>query len=186
VVTIAGIGFTISEDGAGAGCTFSIDPSSQNIKAAGGSGFLRVTAESGCQWTAAQNPDGTFITVTSGATGSGNGTVAYQVSPNPTTDSRSGTLKVAGNTFTVTQLGLPVITAVNLQGKNLIVTGRNFDAGSVIVINGMDEVTLHDPGNPASLTGKKSRKHIPVGTPVNVQVRTSDGSISPVFQFTRN
>jgi hypothetical protein len=45
-----------------------------------------------------------WITITSGASGSGSGTVAFSVAPN-TGGAREGTLTIAGVTFTVTQPG---------------------------------------------------------------------------------
>ena len=54
-----------------------------------------------------------FISVTSGATGSGSGSVGFRVSSNTSASSRAGTLTIAGQTFTVTQNGsTPVCTFV--------------------------------------------------------------------------
>jgi hypothetical protein len=58
-----------------------------------------VTAGAGCAWTATSGE--TWITITSGARGSGNGTVGYSVAPSKGPGTRSGRLKVAGVTFTV-------------------------------------------------------------------------------------
>ena len=71
-------------------CAFSISPTSRNIGAAGGSGEVAVTGGSGCSWTAASNV--AWLRVTSGATGSGNGTVAYSVEANSSAAARTGTL----------------------------------------------------------------------------------------------
>jgi len=43
------------------------------------------------------------LTVTSGASGKGNGSVAYSVAANNTPTARSATITVAGNTFNITQ-----------------------------------------------------------------------------------
>ncbi len=102
LVPIGGIG------GGGGGCTFELGASSGTFTAAGGSGTVGVTAGSGCAWTAASN-DG-FITITSGASGSGNGTVHFTVAANSTTNPVTGTMTIAGNTFTVTQAGGGVCT----------------------------------------------------------------------------
>ena len=83
-----------------AGCTFGIAPTAQGFGAAGGASSVSVTAPGGCAWSAASND--TFITVTSGANGSGDDAVAYTVAPNPGA-ARQGTLTIAGQTFTVTQ-----------------------------------------------------------------------------------
>ncbi|HEX8557267.1 MAG TPA: M36 family metallopeptidase [Pyrinomonadaceae bacterium] len=87
----------------GGTCSFSISPSSASFAAAGGSGTVTVTAGAGCGWTAASNAG--FIGVTAGASGSGSGTVTYSVGANTGTTSRTGTLTIAGQTFTVTQAG---------------------------------------------------------------------------------
>lgn len=79
-------------------CEFSINPSSQSFTAAGGSNTVDVTTANGCDWSASSNA--TWITITSGSSGSGNGTVDYLVAAN-TGPARSGTMTVAGETFTV-------------------------------------------------------------------------------------
>jgi Zn-dependent metalloprotease len=87
----------------GGTCSFSISPTSAGIAAAGGTGTVTVTATAGCTWSAVSNSS--FIAVTSGSLGTGNGTVGYSVAANTLTTSRTGTLTVAGQTFTVTQAG---------------------------------------------------------------------------------
>ncbi|MFN2416039.1 MAG: M36 family metallopeptidase [Pyrinomonadaceae bacterium] len=87
----------------GGTCTYSISPTSASFAAAGGSGTVNVTAGAGCAWTAASNAG--FIGITSGASGTGSGTVSYSVGANAGTTSRTGTLTIAGKTFTVTQAG---------------------------------------------------------------------------------
>jgi Zn-dependent metalloprotease len=87
----------------GGTCTFSISPGSASYAAAGGTGTVTVTAGAGCTWTAVSNS--AFITVTSGASGSGNGSVGYSVAANTGSTTRTGTMTIAGQTFTVTQAG---------------------------------------------------------------------------------
>jgi len=53
-----------------------------------------------------------LITITSGESGSGNGTVHYTVAANSSTNPVTGTLTIAGNTFTVTQTGAGACTFV--------------------------------------------------------------------------
>lgn len=71
--------------------------------AAGGSGSVSVSASNGCAWTATSN-DG-FITIISGSSGTGNGAVSYSVAPNTSANGLTGTMTIAGQTFTVTQSG---------------------------------------------------------------------------------
>jgi hypothetical protein len=82
-------------------CSFSLSSSSQSFDAAGGTGTVSVQASSGCVWNATSNV--TWITVTSGASGTGNGTVVFQVEANTTGQARTGSLSIAGQTFTVNQ-----------------------------------------------------------------------------------
>jgi hypothetical protein len=97
-LTIAGQTFTVSQQAFS--CSYSISPTSANVGATGGSGTVSVATQAGCSWTASSNAS--WIAITSGASGSGNGTVAYSVAAN-TGAARTGTLTIAGQTFTVNQ-----------------------------------------------------------------------------------
>src|SRR5262249_12058900 len=81
-------------------CTVSLGSASQTVAASGGSLTVTVSAESTCSWTAASNVP--WVTVTAGASGTGNGTVTANVASNSGAQ-RTGTLTIAGQAFTVTQ-----------------------------------------------------------------------------------
>lgn len=99
-----GIGFNwFFNDVSNAGCSFSIDPTGVAVASGATSSSVAVTAGAGCGWTAVSND--AWITVTGGASGSGNGTVNYSVAANLGTTQRIGTVTIAGETFTVTQMG---------------------------------------------------------------------------------
>jgi len=93
----------VSQTASPAGCTYSISPLSQSFASAGGTGSAAVSSSTGCSWPAASNAG--WITITSGGSGGGNGTVTYTVETNSSTSSRTGTMTIAGQTFTVTQAG---------------------------------------------------------------------------------
>jgi hypothetical protein len=97
-LTVAGRTFTV--DQSGMPCSYTISPTTQTIAKAGGSGTVSVTTIPGCSWTATSQES--WIVVTGGGSGTGNGTVTYTVAPNPG-GSRKGTIKIAGKTFTVQQ-----------------------------------------------------------------------------------
>jgi uncharacterized protein (TIGR03437 family) len=97
------INLSVTENGGGGGCTFTISPTNQNINASGGTGSVNVTAPNGCTWTAKANDE--WITITANASGSGNGAVNFSVAANTSTSSRAGTITIAGQTFAVTQSG---------------------------------------------------------------------------------
>ena len=86
--------------------TYSVSPTSQSFSSPPGSGTIDVvaTGPGSCGWTATSNDS--FITIISGDTGSGNGTVGYAVADNPNSTVRTGTMLVAGKIVTITQYGV--------------------------------------------------------------------------------
>ncbi len=100
-MTIAGQIFTVNQ--AGQTCTYSIFPTSQSFPSSGGPNSVNVTTGSGCNWSA-QGHD-PWITITSGKSGIGSGTVNYSVAANTGMNSRTGTMTIAGQTFPVNQDG---------------------------------------------------------------------------------
>jgi glucose/arabinose dehydrogenase/uncharacterized protein YjdB len=97
-MSIADKTFTVTQS---SGCSITIAPTSVTVPVAGGSGNVAVTASGGaCAWTAVSNR--TWITVTSGASGTGSGSVGYTVAPR-VGGSRSGTITIGGKAFTVRQ-----------------------------------------------------------------------------------
>jgi len=99
-VAIAGETFTVNQAAFVAPCSYSIAPTSQSVPVLGGTGTVTVTTTSACAWTASSNAP--WLSITSGATGTGNGTVGFGAAAN-TGIARTGTLTIAGQTFTVTQ-----------------------------------------------------------------------------------
>lgn len=81
-------------------CNFSISSNGVDLGFDAATGSVEVTAPAGCNWFTLNNSD--FITVASGGSGKGSGTLAYSVSANAGPP-RSGSLIIAGQTFTVTQ-----------------------------------------------------------------------------------
>ena len=79
-----------------------IVPARQSFSAAGGSGSVSVTAASNCFWTAVSS-DPSFIAVTAGSNGSGDGVVSYSVAANTSTNNRIGTITIGTMTFRVLQ-----------------------------------------------------------------------------------
>ena len=98
-LSVAGKTFIVNQSAPS--CSFAISPGSQALGSGGYTGTIAVTAQSGCSWTARSNV--TWISITSGSSGSGSGSVRYSVSANSTAAARSGTLSVAGKTFIVNQ-----------------------------------------------------------------------------------
>ena len=103
-LTIAGQSVSVRQDGL-APCTVEMAPSSASFTKDSGTGTFSVSAAGHCQWSA--TPNASWVVVTSGSSGTGNGTVAYSVERNREVTSRTATITVADRTFTVTQAGDP-------------------------------------------------------------------------------
>ncbi|CAN5211437.1 hypothetical protein BH20ACI1_BH20ACI1_19130 [soil metagenome] len=82
-------------------CTFTPADTSQTAAAGGGTYSVNIVAPTNCDYSIKSNDS--WITITSGITGSSNGTVSYTVQPSSV--GRTGTINVGGTTFTVYQLG---------------------------------------------------------------------------------
>jgi hypothetical protein len=102
-MSIAGNAVTVVQDGGLVECGFGIEPSFQSFAASGGTGSLNVGSDSRCAWQAVSNAS--WITVTSGAVGIGNGAVGFSVAPNVSSFGRKGTITIAGKTFSIKQKG---------------------------------------------------------------------------------
>ncbi|MFN0087470.1 MAG: reprolysin-like metallopeptidase [Blastocatellia bacterium] len=97
----------------------SLSSGSLSVPASGETGSAGVTAPSGAAWTATGNA--AWITITSGASGSGNGTVNFSV-PSSGAPARTGTMTIAGQTFTVDQASGCAVTVS--PSNSSLPTGR--------------------------------------------------------------
>ncbi len=84
-------------------CSFSLSPGADGFAATTALGVVNVIpSSSSCNWTATSN--NSWITIISGGSDSGNGTVGYSVAAN-NGFTRTGTITIGGLTFTITQTG---------------------------------------------------------------------------------
>ena len=81
-------------------CSSTLSSTALSVSPATTTASVDVTTGAGCAWTAVSNVS--WIAITSGSNGSGNGTVGYSVAANGG-GSRTGGLTIAGLTLTVTQ-----------------------------------------------------------------------------------
>ncbi|MDQ3712260.1 MAG: FG-GAP-like repeat-containing protein [Acidobacteriota bacterium] len=122
-ITVGGQTFTITQ---ASGCTFTLSPTSASLPGNAGTGTFNITgSDTGCSYTVVSNAS--FITITSGSSGTGSGTVSYSITAN-TGSVRTGTITVGGQTFTITQAALPTLTInnVTLNEGNNVITAFNF------------------------------------------------------------
>ena len=118
-ITVAGQPFVVTQ--AGAACDATLNPASQNFTVAGGNGGTAVTVPAGCTWSAV--PSAAWITVLTGATGSGNGNVTYSVSANPNGTTRNGTIAIGGKLLNVTQDAAACTSTVSSTSESFESTG---------------------------------------------------------------
>ena len=143
VTLVAGAGYTVGSPNsatvtiADKDCNYSISPTSRSHGALAENNSLSVTTGNGCAWTA--NASANWITITQGNSGVGNGTVSYALAANTSNSSRSGTITVQGQAFTITQAGAgggPTITqqtaASYSAGKTLTVTNSFTYTGQLL------------------------------------------------------
>src|SRR5262249_51470819 len=85
-------------------CVPTLNPAGASLPQVGGTGSVNVSTPSGCSWVATSNVG--WITVTSGTSGAGAGTVGYSVAANGGAQ-RVGTITINGQAFTITQAPNP-------------------------------------------------------------------------------
>ena len=108
-----------------------------------------MTTGTGCAWSATANVP--WLSITAGASGTGNGTVQFSVAANTDPTPRAGTLTVAGQTFTVNQAAASVSCSylavvderVRSRGGRLGQRGHHHDV-VVRVDGGRERVLAHD------------------------------------------
>lgn len=174
------------------GCTAGVSPASASFSAAGGSENISVSAAAGCPWQAVSGDS--WITVTAGAQGSGNGTVAIKVSSHTASTSRTGSTTIAGQTVTVFQAGIspePEVAAalnaasyqdgiaatewISVFGKNLSTSTRSWRDDEIVdgvLPTELDGVRVTVNGKPAAIAYISP-------TQINVQ-SPSDEATGPV------
>ncbi len=100
-ITIGSATFTLTQAAQAAKCAYSISVGSITRASYGYAGSVAVIASTGCQWSASSNAS--WLTVTSRASGSGNGTVTFLAAFNTTKSTRNAVLTVAGYAITITE-----------------------------------------------------------------------------------
>jgi hypothetical protein len=163
-----------SQIGTAAGnCTYALSATTASVSAAGGNGSFTVTVQNNCPWTAVSNA----AWLTTPSSGNGNGTVNYAYAQNTTANIRIGIITVGTQAHTVTQQGAnagPFIADLAKEAKHIRINGSGFQPGARVLREGEElkgiEIT------PTSMLGKKAAKG--VTTPVRIQVRNPDGSLS--------
>jgi hypothetical protein len=140
-IEVNGAVFTLTQAGRQSPvCNYDISPASASFPSDGGSGRIDVSTGNACPWTASTSAS--WIDITSGSADVGNGRVEYTVSANTSSSSRTGTIEVAGRTFTVSQDGAPSSDPVTVTGRIRNLSGSCPDRR--FVVDGRDVRTTSD------------------------------------------
>lgn len=180
----------------GSACSYSLDPSRVDLTAPGAAtSRFNVSTGSSCGWNAVSNQ--AWITIIDNAPGTGFGQPTFSVAANTSSSSRTGTISVQGQTFTVTQPGasLPSDGYQNVTVSGVLVAppssrpglaptlyadvnspiSQNVLLGATIVLTGTNTV-YYDPSHdtPTTLFAGQTQYHRSFTIPTNVPVGTYD------------
>lgn len=120
-------------------CSYSINPTSASVGSTSSSGSTVLTAAAGCAWTAVSNSD--WLTVTSGASGSGGSTVGYSAAANSGA-LRTGTITIGGQTFTVNQAAAAGYSISGLINYGITPSGQAAKFVPGVVLNATGNPTV--------------------------------------------
>ena len=194
---------TITQSGA----TASLVPLNANYNKAGGSGNVAVTVDPGVTWLASSNAGWIAVTPTVGIS---SGSVTYTVAPYDGVVARSGSLTIAGRTFSISQTGVDVRLSPALveksHGTDVVIVQVNAlstttwsvtsDASWISVVDsgnkaGDSSVTLAIGSNPSFLerigtvrVGSATLKVVQAGTPNPVlDINPKEATADPIGAF---
>ncbi len=136
VFALTGCGDKASTPLTSPSCTSAVSPLAVSLGQNGEPGTVGVQTTAGCPWTARSNTS--WITVTAGTSGIGNGSLSYSAQANFDTSARTGTLTVADVTVTMTQAAFSSAFTSPFVGR-----WRNEDPET----DGITRVSIRESGN---------------------------------------
>jgi hypothetical protein len=195
-ITTLNIPGAVTVTPSGSVCSYSLDPAQLDLTTPGAaSAGFNVFAGSACSWNAISNQN--WITITDNASGTGFGQPTFSVAANTSSSSRTGTISVQGQTFTITQPGATspsggyqnvtvsdVLVAPPSSRPGLTPTfyadvsspiSQNVLLGATIVFSGSNTAyydSAHDTA--ATLIAGQTQYHRSFTIPTNVPVGTYD------------
>jgi hypothetical protein len=101
-------------------CSFSITPPTASFDYSASTGSFSVSTGTGCEWTAVSQAS--WVVVSSGAQGTGPGSVSFSVAANPNPATRSATILAAGSNFNLSQAAAPQTCAYSLSSDGRTVS----------------------------------------------------------------
>ena len=152
-ILIGGASLTVTQSAASA-CVYSLSPGGQAFDVTGGTGTFNINVNTGCPWAITNFPS--WIAITGGNSGNGNGSVTFQAAPN-TGAARSGTITISGLlSFTVEEADA-LITGLTSAGSITHLASAGYWTTTITLVNTSSsaaQVRLNffdDSGNPLAL-----------------------------------
>ena len=146
-----------------------------------------------------------WLTIPSTTSGTGSGTVSYSVAANSATTSRTGTMTIGGQTFTVNQAGsIQYTLSISKSGTGTgtvsnTPTGTSFNAGTVVTLTATADANSNFGGWGGACSGTTSPCMVTMNGNTSVtatftlktytiaaSTADSNGSISPAGTLTVN
>ncbi len=115
-LSISGQNIAFSQ--AGTTCSYSLLSSSVSMPATGGLATVSVVAPAACTWSAVSNNPTSLTIIASGSSGTAD--VSFTAAANSSATPITGTLTVAGQTFTVNEAGAPCSYNLAASGSGLL------------------------------------------------------------------
>ena len=170
-VYVAGHTFTVTQKGLG-GAT--LEPADVILERHGGNGTVAVTVQDQAHWSARPAVDWISVVPVSGV---GTGSVAYAVAPWNELSSRTGTVAIAGETFTVVQNGwrmqLESFSAeCDFQAREIPIVVEALDGAVWSVTPDDDWITVINAGS------GKGNGFVSISVAANPSYKTRTGTVS--------
>ena len=167
-INAGGSAFTITQD-APNNCFFTLSSSSSAIPTPGGTGTFAITAsQPTCAWTASS--ESAFANITSGASGTGNGTVNFTVASN------------AGNGRTAN------ITVANTLGSSAVFSANQISAFTCTFVLQPPTIHFSSDGGTGTIGGTQSYSfcnyNVQSNNPDALLVDVSSGTFGTRFPYT--
>jgi hypothetical protein len=120
--SIAAATLTITDNDS---CSYTVSPGSlPQFSAAGGQGSFQMNAPAGCSWTATSLVP--WLTITGGASGTGNGTISFTVAPNNGL-ARTGQILHTSDSFYAVSQAAGCAFSINPATRNVAAEGEEFN-----------------------------------------------------------
>ncbi|MEE4356303.1 MAG: SUMF1/EgtB/PvdO family nonheme iron enzyme [Desulfococcaceae bacterium] len=131
-ITIGNKEFKVTQDGIDCNSSIEISPTGMRFDSSAHEGSITVEAPDCCDWNVVSSAP-LWLAVTSGSSGTGNGTVVFSITESMLCESRTGKITIGNKDFTVTQEGIDCSSSISISPNDKIFTSSSAQEGSITV-----------------------------------------------------